>query len=263
MKLKLIKRAIKKILGMSNAGQAKYVYDVSHSVVKDYSEFSGMSVAEIENRINTYKSLTKVEWEALPASDFKTKAESFYSSSTYYICDILTANVSKETVREKLDSFYPGILASIKNHPGHRFLEFGGGTGVFCEMVQNMGKDVTYLDIPGQQFNFAKWRFEKYGIPIQMQCTSPGKLELTGSFDIIFTDAVMEHLTDPYTPTAELCHHLNKGGIFIMLVDLAGEEEEMPMHRDVDIIKLHAVLSNFGLVNVYGLNEFASIWSRP
>ena len=260
--LKRIKRIIKKILFLSPGPAAKYVYDSSHSIVNDYGEFSGLSIEEIESRINTYKSLTAKEWNDLSASGFKAKSEMFYGISAFYICDILAVNVSKEALKKKLNGFSPLILASIKDHPGRRLLEFGGGTGVFCELAYDMGKDVTYLDIPGQQFEFAKWRFQKYQLPIRMVASQPGKLKLEEKFDIIFTDAVMEHLPDPYTPTAELCRSLEKGGIFVMLVDLSGEEDDMPMHSDVDIVKLHAVLSGAGLANLHGLNQFASIWSK-
>ncbi len=259
--LKTLKKLLKKLLRRGH--EAPYTWDPSHDVITDYAEFEGIDVKEVERRIRDYKTLTRAEWLALPGRDFGDKARDFYGTSAYYICDILAANVSKNTLREKLDGYSPLFLNSIRNHPGKRFLEFGGGTGVFCELVADMGKDVTYLDIPGRQFEFAKWRFEKHGIPVKMQQTVPGELRLEGTFDILFTDAVMEHLDDPCTPTRDLCGHLAPGGIFIMLVDLSGEEEDMPMHKDVDIKALHATLSDAGLVCVHGHHQFASIWSKP
>src|SRR4051812_37264667 len=110
--VKLLKRILKRALGLSS--HAPYVYDPSHTVIKDYSDFSGISVNEIQRRINSYKSLTKKEWDAIPASGFKGKAELFYASSSYYICDILAANVSKDFLRKKLDDISPKILTAIQ-----------------------------------------------------------------------------------------------------------------------------------------------------
>jgi 2-polyprenyl-3-methyl-5-hydroxy-6-metoxy-1,4-benzoquinol methylase len=254
-----VKRFAKKLL----KPEPKYVFQPAHTVISDYSEFSGLPIAEIEKRINSYKKLTSKEWKNVPGEDFAAKAETFYSASEYYICDILTANLSKQTVIDSKNSFSPKILESIRNHPGKKFLEFGGGTGVFCEIVHGFGKDVTYLDLPTRQFEFAEWRYKKYGLPIRMLQTVPNRLELDGKYDIIYTDAVMEHLVDPHTPAKEMADHLAPRGILVMLVDLTGEEPDMPMHKDVDIVALHDVLAKAGLRNIHGLHTFCSIWEKP
>jgi 2-polyprenyl-3-methyl-5-hydroxy-6-metoxy-1,4-benzoquinol methylase len=242
---------------------AKYKFHPSHDVIRDYAEFSGLSTSEIEFRINSFKKLTSSEWKNVPAESFAGKAEKFYTTSQYYICDILSGNLSKQMVIENMNRFTPKILESINGHPGKRFLEFGGGTGIFCDIVHHMGKDVTYLDLPATQYEFAKWRYKKYHLPIRQILTQPGQpLKLDAEYDIIYTDAVMEHIDDPLIPASELAQHLAPGGIFVMLVDLAGEEHDMPMHKDVDINALHGVLVKAGLKNTYGLNTFCSIWVR-
>ncbi len=240
-----------------------YAYQPSHHIIADYAEFAGLTLDEVVNRINSYKALTKQEWEHLPEGDFGERAKVFYERSRYYICDILAANHSTQELVNKLNGYTPLILDSIRNTPGKRLIEFGGGTGVFCEIAARMGKDVTYLDIPGQPAEFAAWRFARHELPVRIQLTTPGVLELQENYDVVFTDAVLEHLDDPYTPTRTLADHLNPGGTFVMLVDLSGEEEDMPMHKDVDVVRLHAVLEESGLVNTYGRHTFASLWTRP
>jgi len=262
--LSVLKQILKRVVFFVFPGAGRqYVYKRDHTVINDYAEFSGLSIRQIQKRVNSYKALTRAEWNRIASDNFEEKVNTFYSSSIFYICDILAANVSKQALQKKLQRFTPFILDSIRNHPGHCLLEFGGGTGVFCEIAQDLGKEVTYIDIPGQHFEFAKWRFAKYGIPVRMLETIPGKLCLGESYDIIFTDAVMEHLADPYTTAAELSAHLNPGGLLIMLIDLSGEDKEMPMHKDVDIERLHQRLLQTGLINFYGLRHFASIWSKP
>jgi 2-polyprenyl-3-methyl-5-hydroxy-6-metoxy-1,4-benzoquinol methylase len=254
-----IKKLAKKIL----RPEPKYVHDKSHTVITDYSEYSGLSIAEIENRINSFKKLTSGEWKATPGDDFKDKSETFYTNSKYYICDILSGNVSKQVVIDNMNRFTPLILESIRNHPGKDFMEFGGGTGIFCDIVHHMGKNVTYLDLPTPQMEFARWRYKKYNLPIRIVETQPGKLELDREYDIFFTDAVIEHIPDPVPPVRHLASKLRKGGLFVMLVDLAGEDHDMPMHKDVDIAALHKVLLDAGLQNTHGLNTFCSLWTKP
>lgn len=258
--MKLLRRIYRKLFPKP---PARYAYSPDHNIITDYAEFSGLPVTEVETRLNSYKSLTKNEWERLPEGDFGERAKVFYERSSYYICDILWANTSTRELVDKLDGYTPKILNSIRETAGTKLIEFGGGTGAFCEIAARMGKDVTYLDIPGQPAEFAKWRFAKYDLPVTIRLTTPGVLELDENYDVVFTDAVLEHLDDPYTPTRTLADHLNPGGTFVMLVDLSGEEEDMPMHKDVDVVRLHAELEDAGLVNTYGRHTFASIWTRP
>jgi 2-polyprenyl-3-methyl-5-hydroxy-6-metoxy-1,4-benzoquinol methylase len=231
-------------------------------VIKDYSEFSGLSIEEILGYIKNYKKLTSEEWRKLEAGTYEDKAKDFYKTSENYIYDLLSVNYSKQAVTTKLDHFDPKIIKMIKDHPGSEFLEFGGGTGVFCEIVQGFGKNVTYLDIPGKVYDFADWRFKKYGIPVTMICSDPGKLRLEKKYDVVFSDAVIEHVIDPPQIIEELCEHINDGGLFILLVDIEGYSDHHPMHRNVDIVSLHKIIQKKGLMNISGKNTFCSIWKK-
>jgi len=233
-----------------------------YAVIKDYSEFSGMTISEIEHRISNFKELTRNEWNDFPYKTFHEKTFNFYKESKNYIFDLLSAGYEKEALINKLNYFNPFILLSLKIHPGKKFIDFGGGLGLMCEIACELGKEATYLDIPGQVFEFAKWRFRKYNIPIKMICSSPVNPLLSDNFDIIFSDAVFEHLVDPEGTAEILCAHINPGGLFILLVDLSGYTTEMPMHRNIDIQKIHQIIENKGLVNIQGKNTFCSIWKN-
>lgn len=232
-------------------------------IIRDFSEFSGISLERIESFINNHHQLAASEWNDIPADEYSDKALEFYKSSKYYIYDLLEGNYNKHSLINKLHSFNRLILQSIKKHPGQDFIEFGGGTGLFCEIVLQLGKQVTYLDIPGKVFDFATWRFKKYNLPIKAICSEPGNLVLEKTYDIIFSDAVLEHVIDPEGVVDKLCKHLNDGGLLILLVDLAGHAEDYPMHQDIDIRKLHEVVKTNGLMNVAGENTFCSIWRKP
>ena len=88
---------------------------------------------------------------------------------------------------------------------------FGGGLGLFCEIVRELGKEITYVDIPGKVSDFARWRFYKNNIPVNFIIVNPkDRLKLSDEYDIIFSDAVIEHLTDPEQVVEELSLHLKE-----------------------------------------------------
>jgi 2-polyprenyl-3-methyl-5-hydroxy-6-metoxy-1,4-benzoquinol methylase len=95
-----------------------------------------------------------------------------------------------------------------------------------------------------------------------MLSSSPEKLELQQDYDIIFTDAVVEHLITPEHVVHELCRHLRKNGLLILLIDLAGESETMPIHRNIDIQSVHKNIKQDHLANAYSEYTFCSVWRK-
>jgi len=228
-------------------------------VIKDFAEFSGLEIDRIVKNIQSHKMINTQDFAE------KLTKEEFYENSKTYIFDLLNVNWSLEVPPYKVNRFLPNCLENIKSHPGKRFLEFGGGLGVFAEFVKRYtSKDVTYLDVEGYVSEFAQWRFRKYGIDIHFLLTPQDDFQLPHEYDIIFTDAVFEHL-DPQQQlryAKKLAAYLADGGMLVFLVDLSGHEEDMPMHYDVDIKSLHKVLEDIGLKNLVGLNSFASVWGK-
>src|SRR5262249_25819376 len=145
--------------------------------------------------------------------------------------------------------FNPRILEAVRTHPGKRFFEFGGGVGVFCEIAARMGKHVYYMELPGIVFDFAQWRFKKLGLNVKAIKAKADRIYLPGKYDIIYTDAVLEHLPQSLQieATKAMARVLDKDGLLIFLVDLSGPSEEDPMHHDVDIRELHDHLRSEGL----------------
>ena len=262
---RILKNTIRAIVGRRPTYRdVQYKYEATHTVIDDFAEFSGISVKEIERLINDHRALCASEWAGLQSSDFDGRSSEFYGRSEYYIFDLLSANHSKEAVIDKCNAFDPGILDSIREHSGRRFLEFGGGTGIFCEIVADLGKEVTYLDIPGRPLEFSTWRFEKYELPIRIICASPDLIELRGTYDLVYTDAVIEHLPPRRQEEAvrSLCRLLSPGGLVIMLVDIRGTSSVLPMHTNVDIQGLHEILNAEQFVNVSGTGTCCSIWRK-
>lgn len=240
-----------------------YVFEADHEVVRDFAEYSGLPLGDVAAAMNDFRRLNREEWEALPEPSWEARAERFYGVSSNYVFDLLRGNPSRAFVLANLERFEPRILAALRAHPGRRFLEFGGGTGVFCQIMAEMGKDVTYVDLPGPVAEFAAWRFRRLGIRVKRLLVEPGRLVLPNDYDLIYSDAVFEHLVDPEGTARILAARLAPGGFFGLLVDLEGENPEMPMHRNVDIRAVHDALESSGLRPEFGRNLFASGWTRP
>lgn len=235
---------------------------IDSPLIKDFSEFSGLPAEEVLKNIFNFKALTAAEWNNLRVKTYNEKAVEFYRSSNYYIFDLLSANYSKQALTGKLNYFNPEILRLLKDCSGKAFLDFGGGTGLMCELATELGKTATYLDIPSKVFDFARWRFRKYNLPINVIVSDPQQLVIKDSYDIIYSDAVIEHLIDPGGTVMALCERVRPSGLLILLVDLSGHTPNMPMHRDIDIAALHRTVRAKRFKPLFGANEFCSVWQR-
>lgn len=230
------------------------------SIVQDYSEFSKIPIDTVVERILSYRQINQEDFTS------RDSYNDFYANSTTYIYDLLSAHPNMEGPVKKIDIFLPGVLGYIKEHPGTEFLEFGGGIGDICQYMATWGnKNVTYLDIDSHITHFAKWRFEKYNVPVEMKIIPQDSLSLDKQYDFIYQDAVLEHLTaeQQISYSVTLAKHLNPTGVFVMIVDLAGESEDMPMHYNVDIKEVHNAIEKEGIQCHYGKYNFASVWTRP
>lgn len=241
-----------------------YVFEPHHEVVRDYAEWSGRPLEELVADLCDFRRIVREEWESLPPGGFAERARAFYGASRTYALDLLRVNTSRADVLAKLDRFEPRVLASLRAHPGRRLLEFGGGTGVFCQAMAEEGRAVTYVDLPGPVAEFAAWRFRKLGLDVEVLLVPPGEPpRLGGTWDLLFSDAVLEHVPDPEATARTLARALSPGGFLALLVDLEGENPEIPMHREVDVAAVHAALEAEGLLAEFGKGAFASGWRRP
>lgn len=228
-------------------------------IVKEFCKFSGLDIDEIHNKLIHHREIN--------AFDFNESGspQDFYKNSTNYIYDLLANNWTKYQVSNKINIFLPDALRMIKEHGGGKFMEFGGGLGVFCQIIKEFtGKEVHYVDIDTYISKFALWRFQNIGLDIKTHIIPQDDFELGEKFDIIFSDAVIEHLPSEQQIryVNKLANYMNIGGIMILLIDLSGHEEELPMHFDVNIFEIFNELSKSGLSQIRNFNNFATIWRK-
>jgi 2-polyprenyl-3-methyl-5-hydroxy-6-metoxy-1,4-benzoquinol methylase len=230
-------------------------------VVQEFAEYSQEPILSIIDKMGRFKELTRQEFREYGRNKF-------YEQNKTYIYDLLTANPSWEGVANKLNKFIPGLMDTIRAHPGKTFMEFGAGIGVMCQIIEQWaGKKVTYVDIKSPISDFARWRFAKHNNDIEMIIIPQDDFKLDRKFDIIFSDAVLEHL-DPSQQVRyarKLADMVLPAGLFILIVDLQGESQEMPMHYYVNMRAVFDQLKASGLTQQFVANEqypFASLWRR-
>lgn len=229
-------------------------------IVNDYVEFSGEDINNIIIRIMSSQEINK--------SDFNSYQNSieFYEKSDSYIYDVLSNNLSRQKLINKINLFSPNLFAKMMNKNYKSFLEFGGGLGLFCELIKGLRPEleVTYVDIKSKISDFVKFRYKKRNIDVNQVIISQDDFFFSKKYDVIFTDAVIEHLPQDQqiSYVNKLSFYINDGGLFIPLIDLSGKEESMPMHNNVNIFQLHSILESNGLSCLYGRNTFSSIWKK-
>lgn len=227
-------------------------------IVQDYAEWSGEDPFDVTAKIMAFQTRTASEYHAL--------GQDFYTKSENYIYDILGGNPSAGVRANLLNKFLPGCIEYLKNaDPRRTFADFGGGVGAVCQIMHTFcQKQVTYIDIQSKTTDFALWRFKKYGWDINSVIIPLDDMTLPQQYDILFTDAVWEHLS-PATQidyAKRLPAYITNSGNLYFLVDLSGHSDLMPMHFDVDIAAVHDAIEGAGMTCQYGHNTFASKWIK-
>jgi SAM-dependent methyltransferase len=252
---------VKDLLGrLKKSG--KQIKRQNAEIIKDYAEFSGIPLHELIQRINRFHELVNEEWNELGPSSWADKAKMFYARSNHYILDLLYANADRDAAERKLEKY--GIWNFLDQFPPRLdVLEFGGGLGVICQLFCERDYHVTYLDIPGKPMDFARWRFQRYDIPVRIIESDPERLTLENEYDFIFSDAVFEHLIDPCQAADGLMRHLRPGGYLLLLIDVFNNNDMWPMHRPLDFDALNNTLTNCGgIPERISSNRMINLWQK-
>jgi tetratricopeptide (TPR) repeat protein len=252
---------VKNSLGRLEEGRKQVKRD-NAEIIKDYAEFSGIPLQELIQRTNRFHELVNEEWNELGPSSWADKAKMFYARSNHYILDLLYGNADRDGTEKKLEKC--GIWKFLDQLPPRLdVLEFGGGLGVVCQLFCERDYQVTYLDIPGRPMDFARWRFQRYHIPVCIIESDPERLTLENEYDFIFSDAVFEHLIDPCQAADGLMRHLRPGGYLLLLIDTFNNNDMWPMHRPLDLLALDNTLTNCGgIPKRISSNRMINLWQK-
>jgi len=203
-------------------------------VVADWSEYSGQSLNQVVELVKVGSELAKNEWRRIVHSLSDEEIFKFYSQLKYYIYEILQPYLNPEAYNK--DGNYFRIVKFVerllKRRGSCRALDFGGGLGGLSLLLHVIGCEVIYSDLLGIMSDFARRRFEKYGVSIRIVYLRINGIDLPDNeFDPIVSDAVIEHLKREYLKNfiKEFSESLKEEGHLYLLWDPT-YAEEYPYH---------------------------------
>ncbi len=115
--------------------------------------------------------------------------------------------------QEIIDELTGCLKAIGKNVEESDFLEIGSSYGFLLHLLKQMGAKSVIGVEPGDEGNIGS---KKYGIPLVQDFFPTEKL--AGTFDVIFSHAVMEHIEDPVTIVRAMAERLKPGGVVFLAV---------------------------------------------
>lgn len=177
--------------------------------------------------------------------------ERYYKNNVTYIYDLPFWNA--EHNRPKFLRLM--MLGRLKQFGCREILDFGAGAGDLCmEFAQN-GFTPVYFDLSERLSDFARWRFQKRGLRVEMFKTWQ---ELKGrQFSCIVSFDVFEHIKDLPKAVATVCEHINPGGLLIFSGAFSGGGAHLTENAVyADSSRIMSLLNGFGLEFIDRFGQF-------
>jgi len=226
-----------------------------------YCDFAGRDLEDVREDFMVRRELINNEWHDMEASDWVERATRFYKESKYYVLELLCSGPTAEFAEDKL--FAMGLGSWVESDLKSEILEVGGGLGFAAEAFAGRGHEVTCVEVEGDGRDFAEWRLRQARVNVRW--LSPEELrDEDRKYDLVFSDAVMEHLVDPCGVAAMLCKRVKLGGAMHLSIDIINRGREWPMRRWVDLSEMdESVVAAGGVLKFRSPNLVSSHWEVP
>lgn len=118
-------------------------------------------------------------------------------------------------IREAIDRHWHGDPRSVRPLSGKTALDVGCGAGLLCEPLARLGANVTGVDAAPENTQAAAAHAEGSGLDIRYV---PGELATQGlgTFDLVTSLEVLEHVADKAAFIASLAASLAPGGLMVL-----------------------------------------------
>ncbi len=118
-------------------------------------------------------------------------------------------------LREAIDLHWGGDVASVRPLAGKAALDVGCGAGLLCEPLARLGAEVTGVDAAPANGEAAALHAEGSGLDIRYMAGELSSLGL-GTFDLVTSLEVIEHVADKPAFLAGLARHLAPDGLMVL-----------------------------------------------
>lgn len=200
------------ILGREEDFDLKKLKDV----YQDLIDYLGMPIEEISRSYWNKRETTDKERQKLieNASNEERPIE-YYRNTDQYLYELSMWEAQKDKQRE-----FKKIYLFCRKFNIKKVLDFGGGVGGLCIYLNNRGLECDYLDIPGETYNFARWRFNKH--KIELKLISAFENAVSSSYDAVVAYDVFEHIFDLANAIKKINRCLITGGYLIDISTFSG-----------------------------------------
>ena len=118
-------------------------------------------------------------------------------------------------IRDAIDRHWGGDIEGARPLAGKSALDVGCGAGLLCEPLTRLGAEVTGVDAAAANVVAASVHAENGGLDIRYIAGDVGLLDL-GTFDVVTSLEVLEHVADKSAFVAALADRLAPGGLMIL-----------------------------------------------
>ncbi len=118
-------------------------------------------------------------------------------------------------LRDAVDAHWPAGRESLRPLAGKSALDVGCGAGLLCEPLARLGGDVTGVDAASENIMAAAAHAQGAGLDIRYRAGEIGALDV-GTFDLVTSMEVIEHVADKPTFIAALAGKLSPGGLMVL-----------------------------------------------
>jgi glycosyltransferase involved in cell wall biosynthesis/2-polyprenyl-3-methyl-5-hydroxy-6-metoxy-1,4-benzoquinol methylase len=204
--------------------------------VRELAEYTCLPEKDIVKRIRAVYAQQIREWRGIIGEKLTDdKVNEFYRNTDSYLFDLVQYNYENSfyiQLTEEVFSFCAGLS---KERGGFKILDFGGGIGSqMISLSVLKGAELSYADIPGKTFDYAKWRFRRRQIDVDMIDASKEDFLGDKMYDVVITLDVIEHLVSPETTVEYLTKHIKPGGYLAAFTSFVDNNGEAGWHLNVN-----------------------------
>jgi glycosyltransferase involved in cell wall biosynthesis/2-polyprenyl-3-methyl-5-hydroxy-6-metoxy-1,4-benzoquinol methylase len=204
--------------------------------ISELSEYTGLAGKDILKRIRSVYSQQLREWSGAVGDILtRTKVTDFYSDTDSYLFDLVQYNYENTNYIQWTEDILNFCADLNKTQDKLEIIDFGGGIGSqLISLSALKGAELNYADIPGNTFEYAKWRFNKRRLDIKLIDATKEDFLGNRMFDIVIALDVVEHLVDPEESVEYLIRHIKPDGFFIAITSFVDNNGEAGWHLNVD-----------------------------
>lgn len=186
-------------------------------LLRDTMEYFNLTKDEVITIAKLRHKLNAMLWNALnPTTEQEIRR--FYQITPFYICELQQWHGERRR-RE--------FRAEVLEIASGDVLDYGGGIGDLCLKLAEKGLNVTYGDVSGVTFEFAKWLFKRRGYNIEV--IDLEKKALSKHYDTIICIDVIHQIPQPGAVLERMASSLNKDGKLIITCLHCQQDKSHPM----------------------------------